>query len=382
MKLSNFSSLLEGQPMFDVLAKAQKIKDVVHLEIGDPDFDTPSEIVYAAYRAMYSGYTHYANSYGLIEFRRAIQDTTEKSRGFRPRLDQILVTPGANIGIYFALQCLCNPDDEIIIPDPGFPTYFSVAKMPGLSVKRVPLKESNSFRLSPKDVSNAIRFNTKLIILNSPSNPTGAVMNPKEIDEIYKLAHKHNIHILSDEVYSRLIYDGKFYSPSMIDTKLKHTIVLNGFSKSHAMTGWRLGVVLGSPALVSKMALLLQTLCSCVSPFIQRAGLTAIKNQVDVSYMRDEYRIRRDLLVGRLNKMKGISCQKPKGGLYVFPNITKTKMTSQEFSDFALKNGVALLPGTNFGQYGEGYVRLSYTNDIDEINKGLDRLDESLRLRH
>lgn len=383
MRLSKVSNLLEGQPMFGFMKRASQVDDCVHFELGDPDFDTPQHIIMASIEAMSNGETHYVDSMGMIEFRKVIQETTEKTRLFKPSLNQILVTPGANIIVYLVMKCLMNPGDEVIIPDPGFPTYFSVAKMLELKAKRVPLKEKNSFRLNPKDVYKNITSKTKLVIINSPSNPTGAVMQKEEINEIFRMAYKRHIFLLSDEVYSRMLYGKQFCSPSMVDYCKTNTIVMNSFSKAFAMTGWRLGVALGPERLVLKMGVLLQTLCSCVPPFIQRAGIAAVCGEQEcIHEMIEEYRKRRKVIVDGLNRIPNISCIEPDGGFYVFPNIRKTGMTSRQFSEFALKNKVALLPGINFGKYGEGYVRLSYATNLERINKGLERLNESLRLRH
>lgn len=384
MRLSDFSQRIDGQPMFKLMAKAQKIPNMIHFELGDPDFDTPKNIVNATIKALKEGKTHYCNSTGLAWLKTAIRDTTLKTRHFSPNLNQILVTPGANIIIYFTMQCLMNLGDEVLLPDPGFPTYFSVAKMLNLKIKHIQLKEENSFRLNPRDVFNNITSKTRLIVINSPSNPTGAVMTKDEITEIYNIARKRHIFILSDEIYSRMLYGGtEFYSPSMIDYCRKYIIVLNGFSKAFAMTGWRLGVTLGPEKLIEKMGLLLQTLCSCVSPFIQEGGIAAIQgNQKTVNKMMDIYSVRREFLFWSLKGLPNINIVKPQGGFYMFPNITKTGMTSQEFSNFAFKHGVALLPGTNFGKYGEGYVRLTFTNKCKNLREGIRRLDDGLRLHH
>lgn len=383
MKLSNTAYKITGQPMFKTLERVSKLNDIVHFELGDPDFNTPKNIIDATVTALYKGDTHYTNSMGLKEMREAVRYTTNRTRSFIPDLEQILITPGANIIIYLVMQCLLNPKDEVLVPNPGFPTYFSVAKMLNVNAISVPLKEENNFRLNPKDVAKRITNKTKLIIINSPSNPTGSVMLPEEIDEVYSIASKRSIFILSDEIYSRMIYDMKFHSPSMNDYCRKYTIVLNGFSKAFAMTGWRLGVAIGPKKIIAKMGLLIQTLCSCVPPFIQRGGVSAIMgSQNMVDEMMYKYAIRRNYIVDSLNTLRGIYCLKPEGSFYVFPNVKETSMTSREFSNWALKQGVALLPGTDFGKYGEGYVRMSYATGVDNIRKGIERLYEGLRLHH
>ncbi|MCX6718078.1 MAG: pyridoxal phosphate-dependent aminotransferase [Candidatus Staskawiczbacteria bacterium] len=384
--LSKVAHNIEGQPMFKVLDKVQKLEkrgeNIIHFEIGDPDFDTPKHIAEAACQSIKNGETHYANSMGLYDMREAIRETTLISRKFKPSLNQVLITPGANIIIYLAISCLVNPGEEVIVPDPGFPTYYSVIKLCGVKPVRVPLKEKNKFRMYPVDVRKAITKKTKLIIINSPNNPTGSVMTEKELDEVYKIAKDNGIYLLSDEVYSRMIYgENKFYSPSKNDACKNTTIVINGFSKAFAMTGWRLGVAIGPEKVIEKMGLLVQTLCSCVSPFVQRAGIAAINgDQSEIKKMMEIYKERRDTLVEGLNKIPGLSCLKSEGAFYVFCNITKTGMTEEQFADFALKKAkVALLPGTNFGKYGKGYVRLTYATSIENIKEGLKRLEKVLK---
>jgi aspartate/methionine/tyrosine aminotransferase len=320
---------------------------------------------------------------GLTDFRQVICDATAKSRGFKPSMNQVLVTPGANIITYLAIRCLVDEGGEVLIPDPGFPTYNSVIKFCGVRAVRVPLKEENGFSMDPADVEALITQKTRLIIINSPQNPTGSVMTPEELDKMYDIAEKHDIYLYSDEVYSRMIFDNdlKFGSPSHKDGCMKRTILVNGFSKAFAMTGWRLGVAIGPEEVIEKMGLLLQTTISCVSPFIQRAGIEAINgDQSAVVKMKEEYRSRRDLLVNELNSIPGISCLKPGGAFYVFPNITGTGMTSEEFAEFALeKAGVALLPGNNFGEFGQGYIRLCYATSKENIIEGILRLKNALK---
>lgn len=384
--LSKIAYNIEGQPMFKVLDKVQKLEkqgeNIIHFEIGDPDFNTPRHIIEAAYKSMNAGETHYTSSMGLYDMREAIRETTLISRGFKPDIDQVLVTPGANIIIYLAIQCLVNPGEDVIVPDPGFPTYYSVLKLCGVNAIRVPLREENKFRMHPDDIKKSITPKTKLIIINSPNNPTGSAMTPKELDEIYKIAEDKGIYILSDEVYSRMMYEGtKFHSPGSNDACKHTTIVMNGFSKAFAMTGWRLGAAIGPKEVIERMGLLVQTLCSCVPPFIQRAGIEAIKgDQADIKKMMEIYKERRDVLVDGLNNIPGISCLKSEGAFYVFPNIKQTGMTSEEFADFALEKAkIALLPGTNFGKYGQGYIRLTYATSIENIKEGLKRLKAALK---
>lgn len=387
--LSVAANNVEGQPMFKVLDKVQRLersgREILHFELGEPNFDTPPNIIEAACKALKSGETHYASSMGLYSFREIVQETTEKSRGFKPEIDQILVTPGANAIIYLAVSCLVNPGEEVIVPDPGFPTYYSAIKYCGAVPVSVPLYESNHFRMNPEDLRKRITSKTRLIILNSPSNPTGAVMTPEEIDEVARIAEEHDIYLLSDEIYARMVFDGgnHFHTPARLDKCKERTIIINGFSKAFAMTGWRLGVAIGPKEVIEKMGLVVQTIVSCVPPFIQLAGIEAIKgDQTLIEKMMAEYQKRRDILVAGLNNIPGIKCIKPEGALYVFPNIAGTGMTSEEFADFALeKAGVALLPGNNFGEHGQGFVRLCYVNTLENIELAIKKLAQAIKER-
>jgi len=386
--LSKAAKMLEGQKMFQILTLTRQLerqgKEILHFELGDPDFNTPANIVDAAILALKNGETHYAPSAGLAELKEAAAEVTVRSRGFKPSAEQLLVCAGANVMIFYAAACLVNPGEDVIVPDPGFVSYFSILKFLGINIIRVPLKEENEFRLDPEDVRKAITANTRMIITNSPSNPTGAVMTEDEIRRMYEIAEEHDIYLLSDEIYARMIYEEagtKHYSPSKFDQCNERTIIVNGFSKSYAMTGWRLGVATGPAEVIGKMALLLETTSSCVSPFIQRAGIEALKgDQVQIFKMVDEFRKRRDALVNGLNSLPGVSCLKPKGAFYVFPNIKKTGLTSEEFTDLMLnKAGVALTPGPVFGEYAQGYVRLCYTNTVSVINRAIDKMKMALK---
>lgn len=374
--------------MFQILAKAQELerqgKKIIHFEIGDPDFNTPVNIVDAACKALRQGDTHYTNSSGILEYKKVAADVTERSRGFKPDLDQILVTAGGNVQIYYGVACAVNPGDEVVIPDPSFVSYNSIIKFVGAKPVKVPLYEENEFRLNPDDVEDAITDKTRMIIINSPNNPTGSVMTEEEFRRIYEIAEKYDLYLMSDEVYARMIYEDSnttFSSPSKYDRCKERTLVVHAFSKSYAMTGWRLGAVMGPAEMISKMGLLLETTSSCVSPFIQRAGIEALTgSQEPINKMIDEFRKRRDMIVDELNKLPEIRCLKPKGAFYVFPNIKETGLTSQEFADMMLdKAGVALCPGNYFGESGEGYVRLCYANSIVNIKEGIQKMSEVLR---
>lgn len=378
--LSQTAARIDGQPMFKYLDRAKQLeaqgRHMVHMEIGDPDFSTPANVTNAAVQSLLNSETHYCSSYGLTEFREVIRDVTLKSRGFKPDLDQVLVTPGANIGIFYSVYCLVDPGYEVIVPDPGFPTYYSNIKMCGAVPVRVPLREENEFRMSPADIEAAITDKTRLIIINSPNNPTGSVMTAEEIEAVYEIAKKHDIYLYSDEIYARMNYDSAgFSSPSIFDKCKDRVILSNGFSKAFAMTGWRLGTMIGPTDVIERMAILLQTTSSCVSPFIQRAGMEAVTGNQDAVYaMMEEYKERRDMLVNGLNKIPGFKCLSPGGAFYVFPNITKTGLTSEDVCEQLLEAGVVTLPGTCFGDHGTGYLRLCYAQSKANILEALERI--------
>ena len=382
--LSQVTSRIDGQPMFKYLDMARELEakgqHLIHMEIGEPDFDTPKNVTWAAVQSLSNGETHYGSSFGLQEFREAVQFATERSRGFRPDLDQVLITPGANIAIYYAVFCLVDPGFEVIVPDPGFSTYYSNIKMCGAVPVRVPLKEENEFRMSPDDIEAAITDKTRLIIINSPQNPTGSVLTTDEVKRIYEIAKKHDIYIYSDEIYARMNYEPiGFASPSIYDHCKEHVILSNGFSKAFAMTGWRLGTLIGPANVIDRMAALLQTTSSCVSTFVQRAGIEAIRgSQETVTNMMSEYRARRDLLVDGLNRVNGVKCLRPGGAFYVFPNITGTGLSSDQVVEKLMGAGVVTLPGHCFGEHGEDYIRLCYATSRKNIQEGLNRIYKAL----
>ena len=385
-KLSNAALSVSGQPMFKVLDKAEQLerdgKKIIHFELGEPKFNTPRNIVDAAVKSLQNGDTHYVNSYGKYQLRTLIQETTLKSRGFKPDINQILITPGANAVIFLAISCLVNRGEEVIIPDPGFPTYISSANFLGAKIVTVPLYEHNSFKLNPDDLRSKITSKTRLIIINSPSNPTGSLIDPDELIEIAKIAEEKDIYLLSDEVYARMVFEEseKFFSMGLQDACKKRIIIANGFSKAFAMTGWRLGAAIGPAVIIEKMMLVLQTINSCVPPFIQEGGIEAIQgDKADLKEMMDFYKKNRDYLVDNLNLIKGIRCLKPDGAIYVFPNITGTGMSSELFANYLLDNcGIAVLPGNNFGSSGEGYIRLSYTISFELIVEAIEKMKTAL----
>lgn len=379
MKLAGMTVRLIGQPMFKLLAKANELerqgKDIIHFEIGDPDFDSPDKAIDAAISSMRQGETHYTNSMGILEFRQAVIRKVKEDYGFSPDLEQVLISP-ANSVIDFVIRCVADPGDEIIIPDPGFPTYLAAASYAGMKTIGVPLKEKAGFRMNPDDVGRAITPKTRLIIINSPNNPTGSVMDKKEALAIGLLAKKYNIFLLSDEVYFEIVYGEKFHSPCVLDRCKTRTILLKSMSKVHAMSGWRMGYAVGPSKLINKMGLLLQTILSCLPAFTQRASVAALKECDELAETRRRIlEERRDILVNGLNRLEGVSCVAPKGAYYVFPNITRTRLTAQEFSNKMLARGVCVLSGDCFGRYGKGYVRLSYASTpVSKIREALKRM--------
>jgi len=378
--LSKAARRLVGQKMFQILAHAQDLerlgREMLHFEIGEPDFITPPNITEAAIEELKKGNTHYVNSMGILNLREAAINTTENSRGFRPDVSQILVTPGANIQLYLAIACSVNPGDEVIIPDPGFVSYASIIHFLGCMPVRVKLREENQFRMAPEDVECLITDKTRMIIINSPSNPTGSVMLEDDLKKLFELAKSKNIYLLSDEIYARMVYKDQnvsFVSPSKYDKCLEYTIVVNGFSKSYAMTGWRLGVVMGPPELIRSMGLLLETTLSCTAPFIQQAGVAALQGSQElIDNMVEEYRRRRNILVTGLNSVKGFSCYLPQGAFYAFPSIRGTGYSSDQMSTLLMEElGIVVSPGPIFGEHGEGFIRFCYANSEENINKAI-----------
>jgi aspartate aminotransferase len=377
---------ITGQPMFRLIDKVKKLeaqgKKIIHLEIGDPDFETPHAIVQAAKKSLDNGEFHYGSSWGLPDLIDAVQSTTQRSRGFMPERNQVLVTPGANIAIFYAVFCLANPGQEVLAPDPGFPTYQSVIQMCGAKAVPYPLHANNQFQIRAKDIEPLITPNTRLLIINSPQNPTGAITDKASLMEIYELAVKHDLYVYCDEIYARMVYEeGDFFSISSLDKCRERIILSNGFSKAFAMTGWRLGALVAPPEVAERMMLLLQSTSSCVSTFVQRAGIAAILgDQEPVKRMMAEYKARRNILVQGLNSISGITCHLPGGAFYAFPDISSFAMTSDAFADYILEAaGVALLPGTNFGQQGEGFVRICYAASRENITEALHRIEQACK---
>lgn len=383
--LAKITSGLVGQPMFHILSKIKELeragRKVIHFEIGDPDFDTPPAVIKAIKESLDNKETHYADSMGLWELRQEVCRSSEKDLGFKPSVDQVLIIP-ANAIIDFVIRCVADPGDEIIFPDPGFPTYNAVINYTGMKPAGVALKEENGFRMSPLDIRAKITDKTRLIIINSPNNPTGSMMSKDEVAQVAALAKERDIYLLSDEVYSKLTYDKLHYSPSIYDHCKERTITLNSFSKIYSMSGWRLGYAIGPQPLISKMGLLLQTIISCLPPFIQRGGIAAFNSCQEVVATRNkELRLRRDILVQGLNSIPGISCLVPDGAFYAFANIKNTGLSGKQLMDLLLDvANVAVLDGELLGQYGKGYIRLCYASTpIPVIEEALERIRKTIK---
>lgn len=373
-----------GAGIFEILGKATALeregKDVLHFEIGQPDFPTPHHIKEAAKQALDDNYTGYVATTGIQELKEAIQEEIYTTRGFLPTLDQILVLPGANSGIYYMLRAAVRDPGkaEIIYPDPGFITFAAVISYMQAKGVPIPVKEENKFRLDPKDIEAKINPQTRAIIINSPMNPTGSMMTKEELSRIAELAEEHDIYILGDEIYSKMIYDQEFFSVSMRDKAKIRSVILDGFSKAYSMTGWRLGYMVGPEALIERSSLLIASTVSCVSSFSQKAGVAALKgSQDDLNQMMKIFRQRRDRIVSGLNQIPGFSCQTPEGAFYVFPNIQQTGMTSKQLANHLLtETGIACIPGSLFGPTGEGYLRFSYATSMKVIEKAIERMKE------
>ena len=367
---------------FEVLVKAKALeaqgRGIIHLEIGEPDFDTPRNIVDAGCDALHKGFTHYGPSAGLMELRQVIAQYVGETRRVNVTPEEVVVVPGGKPIIFFTILALAEEGDEVIYPNPGFPIYESMINYVGAKAVPVRLREELDFRLDVNELAALINDRTKLIILNSPQNPTGGVLEKKDIDAIARAIGDRNIAVLSDEIYSRLIFDGEHHSIMSIDGMKERTILLDGFSKTYAMTGWRMGYGVMRPDLATHIARLMTNSSSCTASFTQIAGIEALCGpQESVDVMRAEFQKRRDIMVGGLNKIKGFSCRLPKGAFYVFPNITKTGWPSKKLADALLDDaGVAALSGTAFGDFGEGYLRFSVANSIENIEKALDRVND------
>ncbi len=381
---------VKGETAFTVLAKAKELeakgRKVIHLEIGEPDFDTPLHIRQAGIEAIQRGETHYTPTPGIAELRQAIADDTKEQLGINVDWrENVLVTVGGKEAIFASLATVLEQGDEVILPDPSYPAYEGGVRFLGAKPVLLRLREENEFRASPDELSRLLTSKTKAIVLNSPSNPTGAVMEKEEIKAIAELAADHGAFMLSDEIYKSIIYDGaKHYSPSQFAGGLETTMIADGFSKRFAMTGWRLGYLILPARLFESANKILNVMTSCASAFVQRAGVAALHGPMEpVNEMVRTYAQRREALIEEVSKIPSISMVKPKGAFYGFINVShylnQAGIDSATFVSRVLEErGVALLHGTATGQYGEGYVRVSYANSIPNIRQGIQEMGRAL----
>ncbi|MFH1443525.1 MAG: pyridoxal phosphate-dependent aminotransferase [Candidatus Micrarchaeota archaeon] len=385
MQIADRMKNLGTETAFEVLAKAKALeaqgKSIVHLEIGEPDFDTPMNIKEAGISAIRKNYTHYGPSAGLMDARKAVADYSGKIRGMQFSPEEVVIVPGGKPIMFFAIMAITNPGDEIIYPNPGFPIYESMINFMGGKAVPAPIREERDFSLDVEELGKLVTPKTKMIIINSPGNPTGGILERKDLEGIAKIAIKNDLWVLSDEIYQQIIYDKEHVSIATFPGMRERTIILDGFSKAYAMTGWRLGYGIMNKTLAPHITRLMTNSNSCTASFTQIAGIEALNGPQDsVAIMLKEFRERRDLIVEGLNKIPGFSCKNPHGAFYVFPNIKKTGRTSQQMSDYLLNDaGVACLPGTSFGKFGEGYLRFSYANSKENIKEALKRIDAAVR---
>ncbi len=382
MNLAKRMERLGTETAFEVLAKARKLeqegKHIVHLEIGEPDFETADHIKNAAIEALNGGFTHYVPSAGILEVRESISKNIYNTRQVNYNPDQIIITPGAKPIMFFTILALAEPDFEVVFPDPGFPIYESMINFCGGKAVPMPLRGNLNYHPDIEELETLINDRTRLLILNSPNNPCGSVLNKEETEAIVALVEKFpNLYVLSDEVYKDIIYTGQHLSVSQYESIKDRVIILDGLSKSYAMTGWRLGYGAFPEELVPHITKLAVNSVSCTSAFSQMALIAALEgDQSGVVSMVEEFSRRREVIVSGLQNINGIKCPNPEGAFYVFADITNTGITSSEFETKSLQEaGVAVLSGTAFGSYGEGFIRLSYANSIENINIAIDRLN-------
>lgn len=377
-------SRLGTETAFEVLARARALeaqgRDIVHMEIGEPDFDTPANIIEAAKQALDDGYTHYTPAAGIPYVRQTVADYVAETRGIPVEPDNVVVVPGGKPIIFFPIMALVNAGDEVVYPNPGFPIYESMINfMRGKAVPMV-LREEKGFSFDPDEFASLVNEKTKLIIINSPGNPTSGVMSQADLEVVAEVATKYDCWVLSDEIYSRIVYEGEHRSIASLPGMQERTIILDGFSKTYAMTGWRLGYGAMPVELAGWVTKLMVNSNSCAAAFTQMAGAAALTgDQAPVGAMVAEFKRRRDAIVEGLNALPGVSCLKPKGAFYVFPNVSALGRSEKEIADALLNEaGVATLAGTSFGAYGKGYLRLSYATSLENIGKALGRMREWL----
>ena len=384
MSFAHRTKHLRAEGAYAVLARAQALeaqgRDVVHLEIGQPDFETFAHVALAGIRAITDGKTRYNPPSGIPALRQALAEQAGRQRGTTFEPEQVVVAPGTKPLILLPMLALLEPGDEVLYPDPGFPTYQAAIGLASGQPVPVPLVEARDYDLDTEALEAAITGHTRLILLNSPGNPTGGVHPAATLTRVAELARRHDLWVLSDEIYGRLVYEGQAPSIAALPGMAERTIIADGFSKTYAMTGWRLGFGLMPRALAARMDLLLTHSVGCTATFTQFAGLEAVLGPQDrVAAVVAEFRQRRDLIVEGLNAIPGIHCPVPRGAFYVFPNVRSFGQTCAELADYLLEEaGVAVLPGTAFGANGEGCLRLSYANSMENITRALERMAGAL----
>ena len=381
MKLASRMDRLGTETAFLVLAKAKQLeaqgKDIVHLEIGEPDFDTPSNIIEAATKALHNGYTHYGPSPGLPDLRKRIAEDVAVTRDIPVTSDNVVVTPGGKPIMFFAILALVDHGDEVLYPNPGFPIYESMIRFAGGVPVPMQLHESKDFNVNVEAVAKQVTPKTKMMIINSPNNPCGSIIPKADLKALADIARKHDLIVLADEIYKRFLFEGEHHSITQFPGMVERTIILDGFSKTYAMTGWRIGYGVMPQPLVEPISRLVTNSVSCTASAIQMGALEALNGpQEDAYAMVAEFKRRRDLIVNGLNRVPGIRCANPKGAFYVFPNVEGTGMASRQFADGLLQEGgVACLAGEAFGEYGRGYVRFSFANSAENLKKALGRIE-------
>ena len=375
-------SRLGTETAFEVLAKAQKLeaqgKNIIHLEIGEPDFETPENIVRAGRKALQDGFTSYNPSQGYGDLRDVVAKEISKSRGIEASGDNIVITPGGKPIMFFVIMALIESGDEVLYPNPGFPIYESMIEFCGGTAVPMQLHGDKDFNINVEEVKKQITPNTKLMIINSPNNPCGSIIGEEELSELAILARENDILILSDEIYIRFLYEGVHRSIATFPGMMDRTIILDGFSKTYAMTGWRIGYGLFPEELVEPVSRLVTNSVSCTASFTQIAAAEALVGSQDKSSaMVEEFKKRRDIVVAGLNEIEGIECATPKGAFYAFPKVDGTGMSSAEFSNKLLEEaGVAVLAGESFGRYGSGYIRLSFANSTENLQDAIYRIKQ------
>ncbi|HET7645471.1 MAG TPA: pyridoxal phosphate-dependent aminotransferase [Candidatus Limnocylindria bacterium] len=385
MRLARRMDRIGTETAFEAAARARALeatgRDVIHLEIGEPDFDTPRNVSEAASRALLDeGATHYTNSTGIAPLREAIAADVKHWKGIETSPDQVVVTPGAKPIMFYAMLALIDEGDEVIYPNPGFPIYESMARYAGGTAVPAPLREENEFRMDVEEIASLITPRTKLLVFNTPHNPTGSVLTDADIRRLAELAVEHDLVVLADEIYGRLQYEGELLSIATLPGMAERTITLDGFSKTFAMTGWRLGYGIVPEWLVPSFSRLVINSVSCTNAFAQFGAVEALTGPQDAAdAMRAEFIARRQLMVDGLNAIPGVTCVMPHGAFYTFPNVSSFGRTSVEIADHLLYDaGVCGLAGTAFGKYGEGYLRFSYANSRENLQRALERVGESL----